>query len=104
MGRKDKSVRIGEGETLLIGQRMRLARQNKKLSLTTLAKQLNYSKSYLSTVENGKGVPPLELVDKYERVLQLRPGILTAGNGIGEPLPEDAHTTVPTLSKEVQIL
>ncbi|GHO96355.1 hypothetical protein KSF_064030 [Reticulibacter mediterranei] len=104
MGRKDKSVRVGEGETLRIGQRMRLARQNKKLSLTTLAKQLNYSKSYLSTVENGKGVPPLELVDKYERVLQLRPGILTTGNGIGEPLPEDAHTAVPTLSKEVQIL
>jgi WD40 repeat protein/transcriptional regulator with XRE-family HTH domain len=76
MGRREKEVPSQNTEALPIGARMRLARQQKALSLSKMAEDLRYSTSFLSTVENGVALPPRDLVEKYERRLDSVPGTL----------------------------
>lgn len=72
MGRKEKVV----SQKNTIGARMRLARSGKGIALSEMAKLIGYTKSRLSTVENGNGRPSVELVQAYEQVLELQPGEL----------------------------
>ncbi len=74
MGRKDNNIQ--DDGTRLVGSHMRLARQNKSLSLTEMARRVNYTVPYLSAVENGNGRPSRQLVAMYEHVLELNPGEL----------------------------
>jgi WD40 repeat protein/transcriptional regulator with XRE-family HTH domain len=74
MGRKDKIV---QSDNAQLGARMRRARQEKSISLTEMSKRLNYSKGHLSAVENNEGRPSTDLVEKYEQILELEPGILS---------------------------
>jgi WD40 repeat protein/transcriptional regulator with XRE-family HTH domain len=79
MGRKDKIIFDEDSEApQQVGARMRLARQRGIVSLTDMSKRLDYSKSYLSTVENGFARPSRELVEKYERELDIEHGELTS--------------------------
>lgn len=59
-----------------IGTRMRHLRQQMGKSLSEVARTVGYSKSYLSAVENNVTLPSLQLVQEYERALQLRHGEL----------------------------
>src|SRR5215469_11399938 len=77
MGRKDKVVSLEDSEAHSLGARMRLARQQKGISLTEMSKRLDYTKSHLSAVENGIGRPSKELLGRYELELGLEPGELT---------------------------
>ena len=43
-----------------------------------MATRLGYTKSHLSSVENGVSRPTIDLVDKYERELGIGPGTLSA--------------------------
>ncbi len=61
---------------------MRYARQQKGISLTAMARRLAYTKSHLSAVENGLGRPSQELIEGYERELELEPGELTYEQGV----------------------
>ena len=76
MGRKAKDV---QGSS--IGARMRLVRLEKGISLTDMAKAIGYTKSRLSTVENGSGNPSQELVRAYEEMLALEPDSLSGFTG-----------------------
>ncbi|HYT41940.1 MAG TPA: helix-turn-helix transcriptional regulator, partial [Methylomirabilota bacterium] len=73
MGRKDKAISQESTEVIPIGTRLRYVRQSKKVSLTEMAAKLNYTKGYLSGVENGKMKPSESLVRNYEAALDLEP-------------------------------
>lgn len=61
-----------------VGRAMREARGAADISLRNLAKQLGYhSHTTLSSYERGAVMPTDEAVAGYERVLDLRPGVLT---------------------------
>jgi transcriptional regulator with XRE-family HTH domain len=76
MGRKDK-VHTTEGANgLTMGTRLRYARQSKKVSLTAMADLLGYTKGYLSGVENGNIRVSEDLVQRYEKTLDLETGEL----------------------------
>jgi len=78
MGRKDKQISQENSSHMQLGLQMRQARQQKGISITEMAKQLNYTKSHLSAVETGNGRPSSELVEGYETILELAPGSLTS--------------------------
>ncbi len=63
-----------EGGPLGIGSRLRLARQEKGISISQMAVLITYSKGRLSAIENGMGRPSVELLLGYERELDLEPG------------------------------
>lgn len=77
MGRKDKPIATPTANMLPIGAQLRIARQVKGISLTQMASLLSYSKSYLSSVENGSDQPSQELLQKYEQALGLKTGQLS---------------------------
>lgn len=77
MGRKDKPVSLQGDNAHSVGARLRAARNSKKIKLTTLARDLNYSVGYLSGVETGKHEVPEGLILRYEEALDLRPGELS---------------------------
>lgn len=85
MGRKDNVVPLNNNWPGAIGARMRHARQQKKISLTDMARFLTYTKSYLSAVENGASKPSALLLEGYERLLELEPGYLTRPQHIFSP-------------------
>lgn len=76
MGRRDKPVAAHDGNALLTGAQMRVARQNSRVSLTEMANRVSYTKGYLSAVENGKWHASPLLVGLYERELGLAAGVL----------------------------
>ncbi|GHO69220.1 hypothetical protein KSC_081120 [Ktedonobacter sp. SOSP1-52] len=76
MGRKEKHIELENGEATSVGARMRLARQEKGIRLSDMARQIGYTKSRLSAVENGYGRPSQELLLAYEQALALARGTL----------------------------
>lgn len=69
------SRKLSEADDLLesrrrLGQRLRLARHAKGLTLKSLAQQCGCSESLLSKVENGRALPSLPLVHRLVRVLE----------------------------------
>jgi len=71
MGRKDKPVPLGNSDNLVIGQLMRQSRQTNGMSLSDMARQLGYTRAYLSMIENGHKPPPYDLIKSYEQILGL---------------------------------
>jgi WD40 repeat protein/transcriptional regulator with XRE-family HTH domain len=86
MGRKDKIV-SSENNASPLGAMMRLARQEKGLTLTEMANFLSYTKSHLSAVENGISRPSKQLVEAYEQQLGLDLGTLDEVLFGSEPRP-----------------
>lgn len=108
MGRKDKRIQFEDAGQ--VNARMRLARQQKGMTLTELALKLGYTKSHLSSVENGISRPSADLVEKYERELGLTPGELSqAVDGIedngGSRLdgPRKSHVVLERPDEEYQV-
>lgn len=66
-----------------LGQRLRMARQNKSWTIKQLAQASGCSESLLSKIENGKNLPSLPLLHKLVRVLESNIGWL-----FGDPPPE----------------
>jgi tetratricopeptide (TPR) repeat protein len=64
-------------DTLSIGAALRQARQAEGISLTSMATLLGLTKGHLSGIETGRVKPSLELLQKYERALKLKPGELS---------------------------
>ncbi len=85
MGRKDKVLSLNQCLQDSVGARMRYARQQKGISLTDMARVLTYTKSYLSAVENGASKPSSQLIEGYERLLDLAPGYLTRSQSTSSP-------------------
>ncbi|GHO44329.1 helix-turn-helix domain-containing protein [Ktedonospora formicarum] len=91
MGRKEKRIELENGEAVSIGARMRLARQEKGIRISDMARLIGYTKSRLSSVENGYGHPSQELLLAYEQTLALTSGSLLTQETPAKPL------SMPTL-------
>ncbi len=97
MGRKDK-IHASEGANgLAMGTRLRYARQSKKVSLTAMAALLDYTKGYLSGVENGNIRVSEDLVQRYEKALGLDTGEL-------EEIAQLLQRTEETPSQEIWLV
>jgi WD40 repeat protein/transcriptional regulator with XRE-family HTH domain len=102
MGRREKAVRDENAENLSHGEKMRIQRQKKNISLTGMANALGYSRSYLSTIENGITAPSVHLLEQYEHHLELRQGELTASVGQGEGERDTPTTSRRKRTEQIQ--
>jgi transcriptional regulator with XRE-family HTH domain len=60
-----------EGETVIIGERLRVLREDKKLSQGDIEKKTGLLRCYVSRVENGYTVPNVETFEKFARALEV---------------------------------
>jgi len=56
---------------MLIGDRLRALRQEKKLSQGDIEKRTGLIRCYVSRVENGHTVPALDTIEKFARALEV---------------------------------
>ncbi len=56
---------------MVLGDRLRLVREAKHLSLTHLEERTSLPQSYLLRVENGHEVPDIDTLDKWAAALQV---------------------------------
>jgi len=56
---------------MLIAERLRQLREDKKLSQGDIEKRTGLKRCYISRVENGHTVPALETLEKWARALEL---------------------------------
>jgi quercetin dioxygenase-like cupin family protein/DNA-binding XRE family transcriptional regulator len=64
----------------MIGSKLRLSRQEKKLTISQLAQKCGFSISYISSVERGHVNPSLAALLKITSALEIDPGFLFDGN------------------------
>jgi transcriptional regulator with XRE-family HTH domain len=57
---------------MIIGERLRIVREQKKLSQGDIEKRTGLLRCYLSRVENGHTVPALETLEKIARALEMQ--------------------------------
>ncbi len=56
---------------MIIGERLRLLREEKKLSQGDIEKKTGLLRCYVSRVENGHTVPSVETLEKFARALEV---------------------------------
>ncbi len=56
---------------MIIGERLRVLREEKKLSQGDIEKKTGPLRCYISRVENGHTVPAVETLEKFARALEL---------------------------------
>ena len=56
---------------MIIGDRLRLLRETKKLSQGDIEKRTGLLRCYISRVENGHTVPAVETLEKFARALEV---------------------------------
>jgi transcriptional regulator with XRE-family HTH domain len=56
---------------MIIGDRLRELRQQKKLSQTDIEKRSGLLRAYLSRVENGHTIPTIETLEKWAKALEV---------------------------------
>jgi len=56
---------------MIIGERLRLLRETKKLSQGDIEKRTGLLRCYISRVENGHTVPSIETLEKLARAMEL---------------------------------
>lgn len=73
-GMPGRTTQVPPGESgRALGAALRRARQGGGILLADMARRSSYSKGHLSAVENGLAWPSRELLDAYERVLEMAP-------------------------------
>src|SRR5579863_6222062 len=60
-----------EDQNVVIGQRLRVLREEKKLSQGDIEKKTGLLRCYVSRVENGHTVPAVETLEKFARALEV---------------------------------
>jgi transcriptional regulator with XRE-family HTH domain len=60
-----------EGQNVLIGERLRELREEKKFSQGDIEKKTGLLRCYVSRVENGHTVPAVETLEKFARALEI---------------------------------
>src|SRR5258705_7726080 len=69
---KSSAEQTGGGEiTVIIGDRLRDMREEKKLSQGDIEKRTGLLRCYISRVENGHTVPAIETLEKLARALEV---------------------------------
>jgi transcriptional regulator with XRE-family HTH domain len=61
----------GYNPAMIIGDRLRALREDKKLSQGNIEKRTGLLRCYISRVENGHTVPALETLEKMARALEI---------------------------------
>ena len=56
---------------MIIGERLRVFREEKKLSQGDIEKRTGLFRCYISRVENGHTVPAIETIEKFARALEV---------------------------------
>ncbi len=56
---------------MVIGDRLRMLREEKKFSQGEIEKRIGLLRSYISRVENGHTVPAVETLEKFARALEV---------------------------------
>lgn len=79
-----------------IGERLRLMREDKKLSQGDVEKRTGLLRCYISRVENGHTVPALETLEKLARALDVPLYVLFYEGKDASP-PEAANSTADSL-------
>jgi transcriptional regulator with XRE-family HTH domain len=69
--RKSKSPLIARRAKVVIGDRLRSIREEKKLSQGDIEKRTGLLRCYVSRVENGHTVPAVETIEKFARALEV---------------------------------
>jgi transcriptional regulator with XRE-family HTH domain len=73
---------------MLIGERLRALREEKKFSQGVIEKRTGLLRCYISRVENGYTVPAVETLEKFARALEV-PMYQLFYDGNGQPEPSD---------------
>jgi transcriptional regulator with XRE-family HTH domain len=60
-----------EGQAMIIGERLRALREEKKLSQGDIEKKTGLLRCYISRVENGHTVPAIETLEKMASALEI---------------------------------
>src|SRR6266853_3461530 len=60
-----------EDQTMIIGERLRVLREEKKFSQGDIEKRTGLRCAYISRVENGHTVPAVETLEKFARALEV---------------------------------
>jgi transcriptional regulator with XRE-family HTH domain len=60
-----------EGQVVIIGERLRALREEKKFSQGEIEKRTGLLRCYTSRVENGHTVPSVETLEKFARALEV---------------------------------
>src|SRR6266853_6341667 len=60
-----------EDQTMIIGDRLRVLREEKKFSQGDIEKRTGLLCAYVSRVENGHTVPAVETLEKFARALEV---------------------------------
>ena len=64
-----------------LGSTIRILREIRRLSQSDLAKKVEVERTYLSTIEQGKGTPSLKLLRDIASALSVPPALLLLGEG-----------------------
>jgi transcriptional regulator with XRE-family HTH domain len=62
---------VGDNADMIIGDRLRAMREEKKLSQGDIEKRTGLLRCYISRVENGHTVPAIETLEKLARALEV---------------------------------
>ena len=65
------AIMFGEKATMVISDRLRQLREDKKLSQGDIEKRTGLLRCYISRVENGHTVPAIETLEKLARALEV---------------------------------
>jgi transcriptional regulator with XRE-family HTH domain len=60
-----------EGQVVIIGERLRALREEKKLSQGDIEEKTGLLRCYTSRIENGHTVPSVETLEKFARALEV---------------------------------
>src|SRR6202171_257630 len=60
-----------EDQVMIIGERLRALREEKKFSQGDVEKRTGLLRCYISRVENGHTVPAVETLEKFARALEI---------------------------------
>ena len=66
-----RHVSAGDNAVMIIGDRLRAMREEKKLSQGDIEKRTGLLRCYISRVENGHTVPAIETLEKLARALEV---------------------------------
>ncbi|MEU9396436.1 helix-turn-helix transcriptional regulator [Streptomyces sp. NPDC048324] len=87
-------------ENVTLGDRLRIARKIRRLSVAQLAQKVAVSPSYIEKLESGKRKAPLSLVLALAKALHFGVEVLTGQPYYGEPEAEDGvHAVIPELRR-----
>lgn len=87
-----------------IGKRIKLRRKELNIKQNELAEKLNISNNHLSSVENGREKPSLELLLNICELLNVTPDYLLLGNMHTNDISQDILTGLRLCSEEDVLL